>query len=302
MGKKRLTKEQYVEKAVKIHGHTYTYDNLCYEGVNTKGIITCRIHGDFEQFLSGHLQGHGCRKCYDEDRTCTKKEFIIKANEIHGVFYNYSNVNYINNHTKIKIICSIHGLFEQTPHSHLEGSKCPSCANEEKRLSQVEFIERVNIIHNFKYDYSETIYDSARKKIKIICPEHGIFNQMADTHLRGGGCQKCGNFGYRQKDFISKCKNNKAILYVVNLTNHDESFIKVGITGRTIKKRFYNLKNYVVTTTLSIEKDPDTVWCLEQLLKKQLKHYQYIPKHNFAGMYECFTLESLDQIKEILKE
>lgn len=302
MGRKRLTKEQFIEKAITVHGNTYNYNNLHYEGVNTKAIITCKVHGDFEQYLANHLAGQGCKKCYNKNRTCTKEEFINKANKIHNDFYDYRNVTYVNTHVIIEIICPLHGKFKQTPHSHLEGSGCSICANQNKRLSQIEFVGRCNIIHDFKYDYSETVYDSARKKIKIICPEHGIFSQMADTHLRGGGCQKCGNFGYKQKDFISKCKNNKATLYVVNLSNHDESFIKIGITSRTVKKRFYNLKKYVVTTILSIEKDPDTIWCLEQLLKKQLKHHQYIPKHKFAGMYECFTLESLDQIKEILKE
>ena len=37
-----------------------------------------------------------------------------------------------NNKTKVKIICSEHGVFEQKPNSHLNGNGCPHCAQEEK--------------------------------------------------------------------------------------------------------------------------------------------------------------------------
>lgn len=44
----------------------------------------------------------------------TTEEFIAKAREVHGDKYDYSKVNYINNSTKVIIICPIHGEFEQT--------------------------------------------------------------------------------------------------------------------------------------------------------------------------------------------
>lgn len=49
-------------------------------------------------------------------------KFIEKSIKIHGNKYDYSLVDYIDNKTKIKIICSIHGCFEQTPGIHLRGS------------------------------------------------------------------------------------------------------------------------------------------------------------------------------------
>ena len=53
--------------------------------------------------------------------------FLKRAREIHGDKYDYSKVEYINNRTKICIICPEHGEFWQTPHDHLDKCKCPKC-------------------------------------------------------------------------------------------------------------------------------------------------------------------------------
>ena len=55
------------------------------------------------------------------------EEFIKKAKKVHGNKYDYSKVNYINNHTNVTIICPEHGEFEQTPKGHLRGQGCPKC-------------------------------------------------------------------------------------------------------------------------------------------------------------------------------
>lgn len=55
-------------------------------------------------------------------------KYIIKAKEIHGDKYDYSKVEYINNHSKVCIICPIHGEFWQNASSHLKGCGCPKCS------------------------------------------------------------------------------------------------------------------------------------------------------------------------------
>ena len=64
------------------------------------------------------------------------EEFIEKAKEIHGDKYDYSKVEYINTKTKVCIICPEHGEFWQTPGSHLNGSGCPECGNNNNKLKQ----------------------------------------------------------------------------------------------------------------------------------------------------------------------
>ena len=88
----------------------------------------------------------------------TTNEFIEKAKKIHGDKYDYNKVDYINNRTKICIICKEHGEFQQTPNKHLLGQGCPECGNTMislvKRSNSSEFIEKSRKIHGDKYDYS----------------------------------------------------------------------------------------------------------------------------------------------------
>jgi hypothetical protein len=60
-----------------------------------------------------------------------------------------------------------------------------------KKLTQERFLERGEVIHNNKYNYSKVRYSTSDKKIIIICPEHGEFLQVANSHLRGVGCKQC---------------------------------------------------------------------------------------------------------------
>ena len=71
-----------------------------------------------------------------------------------------------------------------------------------------EFIEKSNKIHNNKYDYSLIEYKNAKTKIKIICPEHGVFELTPDAHLYSArGCQMCSNRKVTTNMFIKKAKD-----------------------------------------------------------------------------------------------
>jgi hypothetical protein len=126
------TTEQFVTASKIIYGDTYNYENSKYTGNKNKVIITCKIHGDFEQYPNNHLKGHGCERCgyglISLAKRGTKEEFIEKAIMKHGLKYDYSNVEYINAHRHVEIICKEHGVFIQTADSHLR-SGCPCCAD-----------------------------------------------------------------------------------------------------------------------------------------------------------------------------
>ena len=141
-----------------------------------------------------------------------------KAIDIHGSQYDYSKVEYSNNHTKVCIICPEHGEFWQTPHNHLTAkSKCPICAiNERKnkrKLGLEEFIKRTNEINGNKYDYSKVEYKNNMTKVCIICPEHGEFWQTPSSHLyQHAQCPKCSK-DYMDEEYFIECAkkihNNK---------------------------------------------------------------------------------------------
>ena len=188
---KKLTNSIFIKRSKKSHGDKYDYSKVNYIDCYTKVIIICPKHGEFEQLPRFHLEGKGCKKCGGSEKLTTE-EFINKANKIHNNKYDYSKVNYINNSTKVTIICPVHGKFEQISNSHLSGKGCKKCGGTEK-LTTEEFINKANKIHNNKYDYSKVKLVNVRTKIVIICPVHGIFEQTPNCHLNGNGCKKCVN-------------------------------------------------------------------------------------------------------------
>lgn len=102
-----------------------------------------------------------------------------------------------------------------------------------KKLTQEEFIERSNLNHNNKYDYSNTLYVNANKKVKIICREHGEFLQRAHDHLTKG-CIKCYYDSRRSNtiDFVSKSKNIHGDKYDYSLAEYKSFNTKVKIICR----------------------------------------------------------------------
>ena len=109
---KKLTKEDYVSKAIAIHGNKYDYSKLIYKGIFNKVQIICPIHGKFSKIAHYHTnKKQGCPKCGMErskaNQALTKESFIKKAKAIHGEKYDYSQVQYSNAKTKVKIFCSI---------------------------------------------------------------------------------------------------------------------------------------------------------------------------------------------------
>lgn len=193
--------EEFISKSIQIHGCFYDYSKVEYVDCKTKVCIICPIHGEFWQAPSYHLMGQGCPMCRYEKvskkrRSCTD-EFFSKAKEVHGDRYNYSLVEYINYHTKVKIICPKHGVFEQTPAIHLRGGGCPKCKAEKAsnlyRGDIFNFIEKAHIVHGDKYDYSKVEYINNQTPVCIICPVHGEFWQRPINHLQGQGCHKCSS-------------------------------------------------------------------------------------------------------------
>lgn len=122
----------------------------------------------------------------------TKDEWVTAVNKVHKYKYDYTEAVYINNKTKLCIHCPVHGTFWQEPGAHLKGQECPKCAIIGGKLSTEEFIQRSQLVHGDKYDYSFVVYTGSKQKVEIICPIHGAFKQSAGDHLVGKGCIKCG--------------------------------------------------------------------------------------------------------------
>ncbi len=198
---KPYTREQFIQKAQKVHGSQYDYKDVVYLGAMKKIKIHCKIHGPFEQRPSGHLEGYGCPECRkrkigDSSRK-SKEQFIEDAKKVHGTRYSYEAVSYQNTGTPVIISCEIHGNFKQKPVSHLSGQGCPECGIARRagklRMTTEQFIEKANHVHQNKYSYENAEYIKTKTPVEINCPDHGVFYQPPNTHLSGHGCPGCAN-------------------------------------------------------------------------------------------------------------
>lgn len=154
---KKITKSKgdFVIKANKIHNNKYNYSKVKYINASTKVIIICPIHGEFKQSPNTHIsKKSGCVKCDQDKRKLNLKEFIDKANTIHDNKYDYSKSLYTNTRTEIKIICSEHGVFKQTPSNHLQGTGCPRCSESKGENKISQFLEKneIEFIKQYKFD------------------------------------------------------------------------------------------------------------------------------------------------------
>lgn len=166
--RQQFTKE-FIEKGTQLHNNKYDYSKVEYVNSRTKVKIICPEHGEFEQLPSSHLQGNGCPKCAREwtdthkenhcissrqSRGMTTEQWIARAKQVHGDKYDYSLTVYVNQRTNVKIICPIHGLFEQKADSHIQGNGCRLCGLESDN-------------HKFNHEWSP----EQREKIKQTCLE-----------------------------------------------------------------------------------------------------------------------------------
>lgn len=234
-GKMTITTEEFISRAKEIHGERYGYDRVRYINGNSKVEITCPIHGVFFQTPQSHLRGNGCAKC-GGTATLTNEDFIVRARIIHGWKYDYSEVRYVNIQTPVLISCPSHGVFAQTPASHLNGSGCPQCAayarSTKKMNTQEEFLVASKKIHGDEYDYSRVEYRGSTTPVIIICREHGLFNQTPKAHLKGHGCPKCHGRNRTTDEFISEALKLHGDKYDYSRVQYAGSNTKVSIICR----------------------------------------------------------------------
>ena len=215
---KKITTKDFIEKAKQIHGDKYDYSKVEYVNYKTKVCIICPKHGEFWQNPHHHLsRKQGCHLCNGGVNLNTE-EFIDKAKKIHGDKYDYSKVKYIDNRTKVCIICPEHGEFWQTPNCHLNGQGCPKC-NQSKMENEISlFLKQNDII----FEQQKRFNWLGRQSLDFYLPDYNIAiecqgKQHFESRDRFGGID--GLKERIEKDKLKKhiCEtNNVKIIYYAN--------------------------------------------------------------------------------------
>lgn len=302
VGLKRKTFSNFIEMAAKIHGDKYCYNKVSFKSNKEKVIITCNIHGDFEQSPYNHINlKRGCHKCSGKSQSNTE-EFIKKSIKIHGDKYNYDKVSYINNEIAVIITCKIHGDFEQIAANHLYGKGCIKCAGVEKSNTE-EFIKKSINIHGDKYNYGKVNYINSKIKVLIECKEHGYFQQSPLKHLSGQGCVKCS--GSNGEKIIKNILKENGIKYKPEYTFDDLRYknslrYDFGILDDNNNLKFileYNGRQHYFRDSLFHKSDEDFE---EYKLRDKLK-MEYCSKNNIPLYIIRYDEKIHERLKEIIK-
>lgn len=138
-----------------------------------------------------------CKKKMQVNCSDARAEFIRRATEIHGGYYDYSLLPAtFKAKDAIIIVCPKHGQITTTGDSHV-GNKagCNVCKIDKitshTRSNAGEFAIKANSVHEFKYNYDCVTYINAVTPVTIQCVKHGLFSVTPDVHLRGAGCPTC---------------------------------------------------------------------------------------------------------------
>jgi len=167
-----LDSEIYFERVNSANSSYYDFSNSVYNGMLNEITAVCKNCGKEVTKRAEHFLERRPHIC---QRKKTTEQFIKEANSIHNFKYDYSKTNYINNKTKVIIICPIHGEFLQDPHKHLQGQGCIHC---NKFVSFEDFLKRANTEN---YDFLE--FNGMREYTTAKCKKCGEIVKRRATYF-----------------------------------------------------------------------------------------------------------------------
>lgn len=294
---------KFILKSSLKFGLTFDYGTcFAYSGADKEIILRCRKQNHMVRVKPSYhfkFKSSDCPRC-NGFYVRNANEFMEDSKLVHGEKYDYSNMGEFDGTKYVNIRCMEHDhVFTQAKPKHLNGQGCPKCIGRHKTTEQ--FIEEATSVHYGKYDYSKSVYTGSDSKIKVICPYHGEFEQNAYYHLHGCGCGKCARESASNTN-INNYKDINGTLYFIKI--HDlsagECFYKIGITTKSIRRRFKD-KNFKVTDVI-YQREYDIQDCIhkEDKILKILKHKRFkvrnMKNSNDNGWSECFRTKDLKMI------
>lgn len=236
------TNDNFIESAIKVHEDEYDYSLVDYKNNKIKVNIICKDHGNFKLTYREHITNkQKCPYCNGSKRNT--EQFIKKCIKIHGDKYNYDGVNYINSRTKVDIICDNHGLFTQSPNSHLNGGKgCPICNHSKGENIIKQYLDKINIEYIEQKTFNKCEF---KKELRFyfylpnynICIEYDGKQHFESIEYFGGDERfkkqlKCDEIKNKY------CRNNNIKLIRIPYYNFKN-------INTILKRELFHIQNYI---------------------------------------------------------
>ena len=288
----RLSTSEFITKAKEKHNEYYKYDSVVYKNSHTNVIITCPIHGDFNQLPNNHLNGAGCILCgYDRMTSKSKiseETFLLRCKHKHGDDFDYSAMHFKNMTTPITVTHKCGYTFTTTPASHLTTTTCMQCsiaklASHSKAVSQTAK-EKFYAKYADTYEFISS-YTKARFPITVKHKKCGHIFTTTPDNLKVERCPSCADHGFNP--------SLPAILYYLSIDNG--MYYKIGITNRSVKERFTSMDLQKITILKEWAYPSGALaYSKEQQILTQFSTYKAnTPGILSSGNSEIFTIDIL---------
>lgn len=146
-----------------------------------------------------------------------------KQKKVHGDKYDYSKVDYINNVSKIKIICPIHGEFMQLASNHLYRLGCPYCKESKLERKMLAFLLESSI----KFERQKRFRWLGKQSIDFYLLDYNIGIECQGRQHFESVMAFGGNDGYdvtvgRDNKKLQKCLENgvQLVYYIEERFKH----------------------------------------------------------------------------------
>ena len=250
---KRLTHEEF---KTKLEKENPTIELLSeYNGNKNYITVRCKIDGNIWKTKPNWLKrGNRCLVCYHKFsaniRKYTLDEFITKAIEVHGDEYDYSKVEYINNKTKVCIICPEHGEFWQRPDKHLTGHGCKICNYSSLERTVEIFLKANNIV----FEAQKRFEWLGLQSLDFYLPEYNIAIEcQGEQHFNGwwktgDRCnkEKIINNDIKKHDLCLEHNINIIYYFDVSFKENDIVLYNENNTANDLQKLIQYIKKQVI--------------------------------------------------------
>lgn len=226
--------------AREIHGDKYNYSQVG-EIKKKYQVVTigCPVHGPYQQRVDLHLRGHGCPECYGQSNKWDAKErarrFFEKARSMHGDQFDYSEANYVDKRTPIRIRCKKHDYwFTCKPDEHVHvrsGGCCPYCTAPNSELEVMLWLDAhgMKFEHNKPYPNNDKTLPLLYITVDIYLEWHGeqiIIETNGQQHYKEVSLFKRKNRNliiqqHRDRYLRQYCKDEGITLLEIPFTEYD---------------------------------------------------------------------------------